>query len=236
MDDSQNLAYPLLLQPAGGNVGIGVTSPGALLEVGDSASYSIYAHNFNSGAYAGLFYGGNGSNAFLANYTTSAYWCFIGTPSNAIACSGPTSGVSDERLKKNFRPLSDAEGLQAVMALKPVHYQWKDERKNRNGRYEIGFTAQNVESVLPELVGEIDQPKETADPNVKGKVKSLEYDRIAAPLVKAVQELKADNDNQAAALKAANARLDEADRRNQDNIRHLEEEIAALKAAVKRKE
>jgi hypothetical protein len=126
----------------------------------------------------------------------SGYYCVLGTPSFSIACSGPTSGISDRRLKKDIRPLEANEGLSAIMKLEPVHYRWKDERMNKaHPEGEIGFVAQNVETVLPTLVSESPQLKDAPIKLEGGMQKSLQYDRLVAPIVKAVQELKADNDN-----------------------------------------
>jgi hypothetical protein len=240
--DGQNAAYPIALQPAGGNVGIATTSPSYRLDVlGAAGTFAghIGSNDTTSNAYFGRsdfgvystissangiavqgigqgtggfgIYGtGSGTNSFgLYGYATSSsanaigglnnssgYNCYIGTPLYSIVCSGPTSGVSDRRLKKDITPLKDNEGLSAIMKLEPVHYRWKDERMNKaHPEGEIGFIAQNVETVLPLLVSESPQAKDAPVKLEGGMQKSLQYDRLAAPLVKAVQELKADNDN-----------------------------------------
>ena len=83
--------------------------------------------------------------------------------------SGGTSfaSTSDGRLKTNIVPLSSA--TEKIMALNPCTYQWKAELEtaaeptvipNR-----IGFIAQEVEQVLPEVVHPIDHPN---GPDYKG--------------------------------------------------------------------
>lgn len=146
-------------------------------------------------------YGITGTTAaagLLGNNTGSGYYCYIGYQNSySLLCNGPTSGVSDGRLKKDVVPLTEKEGLDAVMALRPVHYRWKDERKNHQGdpHYsEFGFIAQEVKAVLPDLVNETEQSKETEDKTVKGKILALSYDRMIAPAIKAIQDLKHEND------------------------------------------
>ena len=57
--------------------------------------------------------------------------------------------ASDERLKENIKPLQGA--LEKVLGLQGVTYQWKD-RKAGGNHVRIGFVAQQVKEVVPELV------------------------------------------------------------------------------------
>jgi hypothetical protein len=86
--------------------------------------------------------------------------------------SGGTSftGTSDARLKTNVAPLESATAK--IMALNPCTYQWKsdvDSTNNDNAitktKTHIGFIAQEVEKIMPELVHPIDHP---AGPDYKG--------------------------------------------------------------------
>jgi len=105
--------------------------------------------------------------------------------------------VSDRRLKKNIRDAT--YGLDTIMALRPVLFDWK------SGPQDVkGFIAQEVKSVLPESVTVIDK-------SVSGGFKDshfLEMQTMIPVLVKAVQELSAEN----AALKFRLTAL-EADRK-----------------------
>jgi len=95
---------------------------------------------------------------------------------------------SDKRWKKDIKPLENA--LSKVDKLQGVSYQWKTEEYPNNGfndKPQIGFIAQDVEPVLPELVS-------TDEKGFKG----VEYDKMTAVLVEAVKELKGQNE----ALKA----------------------------------
>jgi len=57
---------------------------------------------------------------------------------------------SDERLKKEIEELSNDFALQTIMKLKPIKYNLIDNIYNNNINY--GFSAQEVQKVLPEAV------------------------------------------------------------------------------------
>ena len=83
---------------------------------------------------------------------------------------------SDLRLKKDIHPLTDS--LEKIMRLKPVNFKFK-----ANNEQSEGFIAQDIEKIYPELVSE--------NPN---GMKAVNYEGLIAPLIKAVQELKLEND------------------------------------------
>ncbi|GEM_PF-3669686 len=84
--------------------------------------------------------------------------------------------ASDRRLKKDIEPIKNA--LDKVIRLDGKYFTWK-----KDNQRDIGFIAQDVEKVLPELV------HETSD-----GYKSLNYPQITALLANAIKELKAEND------------------------------------------
>ena len=63
-----------------------------------------------------------------------------------IFCSNTVINTSDRRLKQNIVQLP--YGLQTVQALKPVQFEWK---KN-TGETHLGFIAQDIQEVIPEIV------------------------------------------------------------------------------------
>ena len=91
------------------------------------------------------------------------------------------SSTSDERLKENIKDLET--GLTEIMALKPRRFDWKEGEGNST-KNNAGFIAQEVETVLPELVG--DYLHDEID-----DVKSVRMGDILPTLVKAVQEQQA---------------------------------------------
>jgi len=91
---------------------------------------------------------------------------------------------SDKRWKTNIKLLQGA--LDSVVKLQGVSYNWNTKDypdKGFDDKPQIGFIAQEVEPVLPEIVS-------TDDKGFKG----VEYDKMTAVLVEAVKELKAQND------------------------------------------
>ncbi len=135
------------------------------------------------------------SNGVLGLNVASGNYCYIATSSFALICSGPNNIVSDRREKKEITSLALSEGLESVMRLRPVHYMWKDDRKNASGKKQIGFIAQEVEDVFPDLIGTVKSPSSEVDKNGKrgpdGPIrKTLNYEGIIPPTVLAVQQLK----------------------------------------------
>jgi hypothetical protein len=59
------------------------------------------------------------------------------------------TSASDERLKENVLPIQNA--LEKVLGLKGISYQWKD-RKSGGDAVRLGFIAQDVQQIVPELV------------------------------------------------------------------------------------
>jgi hypothetical protein len=103
---------------------------------------------------------------------------------------------SDERLKDDIQSIG--WGLEQVMALRPVSYKWKTDTINQGTQY--GFIAQEVQSVMPELVREF----ETTDGEEIVVRFGLEKDGIYASMVKAIQEQQAIIESLKARLDAAN--------------------------------
>jgi hypothetical protein len=89
---------------------------------------------------------------------------------------------SDRRLKKDIAPLEGA--LPKLMQLQGVTYNWIDPEKGTDPQ--IGFIAQDVENVVPEVV--------TTDTSTG--IKGIDYARLAPVIVNAVKEQEAKIDAQ----------------------------------------
>ena len=104
------------------------------------------------------------------------------------------SNTSDARLKRNVSEIEDALGL--VSRLRGVRYVWDasadPERRFESGR-RLGFLAQEVKAVLPEVVRE----------DASGYL-SVGYQEVVPVLVEAIKQQQAEID----ALKARLARLE----------------------------
>jgi len=129
------------------------------------------------------------------NSTAGAYRFYVTSAGVVNATSTTISAISDIRLKENIRDLN--VGLDAVMALKPRLYDWK-EGKGADIKNARGFIAQEFEEVFPDL---IDTWKDPA-PEGEEPYKSVRQDLIPV-LVKAIQE-------QQALIQSLKARLDAA--------------------------
>ena len=87
-----------------------------------------------------------------------------------------TTNTSDERLKTNITTLTGA--LDKVNQLRGVTYNWNE---NPTGDTRIGFIAQEVNAVVPELT--------FTNPNSPELYMGVHYDNVTALLVEAVKEL-----------------------------------------------
>ena len=127
----------------------------------------------------------------------SAYRFYVGAGGTVYATNTTISAISDQRLKENIRDLDD--GLDAVMALKPRKFDWK-EGKGKDIKGDRGWIAQEFEQVFPEMISAWkDEPPEGEEP-----YKSVAADLIPV-LTKAIQELKAINDAQATRIETLEA-------------------------------
>lgn len=223
----------LELQPSGGNVGIG-TVPGAKFQV--EGTPGIWTGYFSGGDY-GIYTSANangGAGIEGYNVSSGAYgvlgWMSWGAYCEAPGgglCGGNTSwsNVSDGRLKTDIRDLPHADGLSSLLKLRPVRFHWRDQKRDSKEGEQMGFVAQDVEKIYPSMIRNAgttstielkDGKRETVE-----DTKVMSYATVVVPLVKAVQELKADNDNLAAAHTADAKAIDE--------LRH---EVAKLKRQV----
>ena len=88
-----------------------------------------------------------------------------------------TTTASDKKLKINIG--NTKYGLSDVLKLRGVDFNWKDKF---DGKQDVGFIAQEVQEVIPELVKEVDTLKED------GTHLTVDYAKTAAILVEAIKE------------------------------------------------
>lgn len=150
----------------GGNVGIGTEDPSYYRLRIDHGGYGLDLRNGDEDWE--LYSSANGSfylyhnNSYRGNFneTTGDYAC-----------------VSDRRLKTNFANLENV--LEDVKKLRPLRYQFKDSNPGQSPS--IGFVAQDVEPVFPELV------RVTNDERLQG-IYSLNYSGFGVIAIAAIQE------------------------------------------------
>lgn len=117
----------------------------------------------------------------LPNAPTTSAVCY-NIVSNLISYGGTigTCNTSDARLKNVEGDISNA--LEKLLRIHGIYFHWKDPIQYGEGR-NIGVTAQNVETVFPELVS-----------TGSDGLKSVAYEKLVAPIIEAMRELKGEND------------------------------------------
>jgi hypothetical protein len=115
--------------------------------------------------------------------------------------------ASDARLKKNIQPLT--KGLDAVNALKPVSFNWiTDFCTVENDKTMYGFVAQDTKEVDENLVEGFNNGSDVVVGDLTVEKAMRVNEKFIIPmLTKAIQELKAINDQQAETINALTARI-----------------------------
>jgi hypothetical protein len=167
-----------------------------------SSSLSFYLSDNNFGTSSrilDLFK--NGANYRLEPYTSGLV--SLGSSSypysNVYAQSG-TVQTSDRRMKKNIENLD--YGLKAVMAMRPVSFDWINRSDERAS---LGFIAQEMEEVVPEVVVHQITPAgvdKQGNERPESDSYAMKYAELIPVLVKAVQEQQAQIEQLQAELEA----------------------------------
>jgi hypothetical protein len=118
---------------------------------------------------------GNTYHVYRSDGVDNGYKFYVNFGGQINSTFTSITSLSDERLKENIVDLET--GLSEVMALKPRRFDWK----NSDNKNVAGFIAQEVETVLPELIGDF-LHDDLAD------AKSVKMGDMVPTLVKAIQE------------------------------------------------
>lgn len=194
---------------ANGSVCIGMTtSPYGRVSIKSNsatiyAGFSIYApsnenftllnHDGNVG-YIGCDSTATGFATPLAFWINSAIRMTMSTNGSIGAPSGTNIyNASDVRLKKNIS--TTTYGLDAISLLNPVKFNWVDGfEPTEDGKDMLGFVAQEVQTVIPEAIESFGGNSITVGDTVIDNPLRVNEKFIIPVLVKAIQELKSEND------------------------------------------
>jgi hypothetical protein len=212
------------------NGGISDTA-GARMDAGGGWIRTYGSSGWFNGTYAGGWY--MQDPTWIRSYNSKYVFMDVGfdtTGASGVSCNGGLGGgynfrvcgtedvtssvtaaafyySSDQRLKKNIAAIASSTALQDILALQPVTFNWID--SSQPTTTQLGFIAQQVEKVVPELV--ITDASTT--------MKAVDYARVTPLLVGAAQQ-------QQAQIDAQNSKIDD----QQKEIDELSAEVEALKA------
>jgi len=260
---SNAAAADLFLNPGGGNVAVGSTTPTAKLHVVTGATAGALIENSgaaSAGATLRLENTGAGGVALRANTNSTDAAVVVRndgtgplfrgfTPAGSsvafemevvssvgrfginddtpdveldvvgdIHYTGTLTDVSDERLKENVAPLSDA--LAKLAQLRGVYFNMKDSPNHRD----VGLIAQNVQQVLPEAVRVFDP---------EHGYLGVSYPSIIPLLVEAVKETQSEIRDADGVALAAIQGLYELVQEKDCEMEELRSQIEDLKELVK---
>jgi hypothetical protein len=98
--------------------------------------------------------------------------------------AGTLTQSSDQRLKTNIQSLDASSTLNLIDQLNPVTFNWID--PNQGNGPQVGFIAQDVQKIFPQLVSTTSPTALTPDGTL-----GLNYIGLISPIVSAIQEIAA---------------------------------------------
>jgi len=176
--DVSNLTLGHLLEAYSANTGLGAV--GTYNNSGTANCPSLVVLNRDTST--------DSTNVFMrfyANVTSSGATSMGGIVGNG-ANNVQFAALSDIREKENIKTIKSS--LDKISKLNPVEFDWKKTGEHINA----GFIAQEVEEIFPEYV--VENTSNEGEEERKGLTGGM-TSGIVAHLVKAIQELKADNDS-----------------------------------------
>lgn len=133
----------------------------------------------------------------------------LSTTTDGVTVTGNLTTTSDIKLKKNIENIDNA--LSKILKLQGVYFDWKDD--SMGNKRNIGFIAQDVEKIVPELVTENQvEIKDSKNANAsiikKESVKNISYSNITALLVEAIKEQQTEINKLREEIKTLSNKLD----------------------------
>ena len=138
-----------------------------------NSQFRLGMHASSSPTYIDYMFACNGKGKFLNDLDVTG---------NIIATGEITAySTSDKRLKSNV--VSIANALETVNKLNPVSYNWNEKAKelnpNKTDKTDTGLIAQELQEVLPNIVGGM----------YDGEYLGIDYVKIIPYLISAIKEL-----------------------------------------------
>lgn len=213
-----------------GSVGIGTTSPAGKFEIHAATNQNLYVvqdgNSYDAGAVS-LVATNDANTTNVPLYMSASRYHFdggnvgIGTasPSYSLDVTGnirATSAMyatgfyytSDQRLKENIETIENP--IDKITALRGVNFQWKETKQQ-----DMGFIAQEVEQVLPEVMG-------TRPDKTYGEIKTVKYANIVALAVEAIKDLYSKWQGDHRDLASLKAEVDQLKADNQTKNQQIE--------------
>ncbi len=202
-----NDGYGIGIRARGSYRGINVSTNEFNTENNPFACYGVHSSaNGTGGTLYGIY--GTSSGTGATNY--AGYFAGDAT------VTGTFNNPSDRKLKKDIKLYEN--GLEKIRALKTKSYTYKVneyEYMRLSDKKQIGFIAQEVEEVLPELVSENVQPEEVKFDDDGGRIlikdainyKAINYIGLIPVLTQGIQELDKNTTEEILALKKENENL-----------------------------
>jgi hypothetical protein len=187
-----------------------ITSGGNLL-VGTTTSHSLLTVQ-GQGSFGSTGSGGNGIYLYINNTLSDNSYLSRASAGNATTTwyigNQTITTSSDIRLKDNIKP-TERNAIELLNQWEIVDHTWNDPsdqcENNRNSRgVWTGVVAQQVQPITPWLVN-----KPTEEVNEDGTINpwTMDFGYAVPLLVKAIQELKAINDAQAARIETLETKV-----------------------------
>ena len=230
---SQLRAILAISTPSDGN-GYGVDCIGGYMGVfgtgdGGNAAGSAFGLRGSASGGGGVRYGVYGS---ASSGTTRYGGYFVGN----VTVTGTFSNPSDRKLKQNIASYTDA--LEVIQQLETKTYDYKKEEFEGMGlssQPQIGFIAQEVEKILPNLVTANVHPEEIEDDEQGNRTilkeaiayKAINYIGLIPVLTQGIKELSAENQELKSSLADVTKQLSELTELMNDKFNQMEEDMSS---------
>lgn len=153
--NSETRMYRTRIGPYAGSTSNGNQTGLEIINTSGTGDGNVAAISFHCGGYYGMHQHLRHDGYFgIGGWSASAWRWYVYMPNGDMTSAGSVTATafyysSDRKLKKNIESVNVNESLDIIKALNPVHFTWKDSEK-----FDTGFIAQEVQSVLPEAVEE----------------------------------------------------------------------------------